>query len=81
MSCKPDYIIKVDPLHRFVIPVNVRQKLNIQSGDKLEVFCDDNKIILQPRSTRCIICGLNNPIITYVNDQPICCDCYKQIIS
>ena len=81
MSKKPDYLIKVDTLHRFVIPLNIRQKLNINSGDKLEVYCDDTQIVLKPQSFRCVICGQDNPIIAYVSEKPICCSCYKQIVS
>lgn len=43
---KPDCIVKVDTIHRFVIPHQIIRKLNINGGDELEVFCDDKQIVL-----------------------------------
>ena len=40
-------IRKVDELGRFTLPMELRRKLNIEVGDPLEVFVDDESIILK----------------------------------
>ena len=50
---------KVDELGRIVIPIELRRVLDIEVKDALEIFTDDDKIILkkyQPRMT-CAITG------------------------
>lgn len=38
---------KVDELGRIVIPREVREKLNINSNDEIEIVIDENKIIMK----------------------------------
>lgn len=50
---------KVDELGRVVIPIELRRVLDIEVKDALEIFTDDDKIILkknQPRMT-CAVTG------------------------
>ncbi|RHW35945.1 AbrB/MazE/SpoVT family DNA-binding domain-containing protein [Neobacillus notoginsengisoli] len=50
---------KVDDLGRVVIPVELRRSLEIAVGDSLEIFKDDNKIILRKYKPDhvCIVTG------------------------
>ena len=47
----------VDDLGRIVIPIEVRRKLGIQIKDTLEIFMDDDLIILRKYEPACILCG------------------------
>ncbi|MFC2948814.1 AbrB/MazE/SpoVT family DNA-binding domain-containing protein [Virgibacillus sediminis] len=50
---------KVDELGRVVIPIELRRNLNIQEKDDMEIFVDDNQIVLkkyQPNLT-CYLTG------------------------
>ncbi len=38
---------KVDELGRIVLPIELRRTMNINEGDPLEIFVDDNRIILR----------------------------------
>ena len=38
---------KVDELGRVVLPIELRRNLNIEEKDSLEIFVDDDKIILK----------------------------------
>ena len=38
---------KVDELGRVVLPIELRRNLNINEKDALEIFVDDEKIILK----------------------------------
>ena len=40
-------IRKVDELGRFTLPMELRRKLNINVGDSLEVFVDNDNILLK----------------------------------
>ena len=40
-------IRKLDELGRIVIPKSVREMLNMEQGDNIEFFVDDNKILLK----------------------------------
>ena len=40
-------IRKLDELGRIVIPKSVREMLNMEQGDNIEFFVDDNKVLLK----------------------------------
>ncbi len=69
---------KVDELGRIVLPINIRQSMEISSGDAIEIFADDNKIILQKYHPACIFCDNANDIV-YFNGKRICEDCLSKI--
>ncbi|CAI8710032.1 transition state regulatory protein AbrB [Bacillus cereus VDM021] len=52
-------IRKVDELGRIVIPMELRQTLGIVEKDPIEIFVDDEKIVLQKYklSGACVITG------------------------
>lgn len=57
------YCRKVDELGRVVIPKELRKVLAIQEKDPVEIFVDDNQIILQKYKpyNECIITGEVSP--------------------
>ncbi len=69
----------IDAVGRFVIPMELRRTMNLMdSSDALEVFVDDDKIILRKYSPSCIFCkGLDN-IVEY-NGQKICKECIEKL--
>lgn len=48
---------RVDELGRIVIPKELRTVLTINIGDSLEVFTEDQCIILRKYTLGCTICG------------------------
>ena len=71
----------VDSVGRFVIPMELRRKLNItDNDDALEVFVDEDKIILRKYSPSCIFCKSLDGIIEY-NDQKICKECVEKLYA
>ena len=68
----------VDPLGRVVIPVELRRTLNIKTDDSLEVFVDDDKIILRKYSPSCIFCKSCDNVIEF-GGQKICKDCAAKL--
>ncbi len=56
---------KVDELGRVVLPIELRRNLNIQEKDALEIFVDDDKIILKKYEPADIFTGSMDELIDY----------------
>jgi AbrB family transcriptional regulator, transcriptional pleiotropic regulator of transition state genes len=53
---------KIDELGRIVVPIELRRSLAIDSGDSVEIYVDEEKIILRKYipSMTCIVTGENS---------------------
>ena len=71
-------IRKVDELGRVVLPVEIRNRLGIDPGDGVEVFLEDDKIILRRVGQKCAVCGSSDKLID-IGDKQICLDCLQSI--
>ena len=69
---------KVDELGRIVLPISIRQTMDINEKDPLEIFIDENRIILQKYHPACVFCN-NADRIVYFNNKRICQDCLEKI--
>ena len=69
---------KIDELGRIVLPAEIRQSMGIQVKDSLEIFTDENRIILQKYHPGCIFCG-NVDRVIYYKDKRVCYECLEQI--
>ena len=69
---------KVDELGRIVLPISIRQTMDINEKDPLEIFTDENRIILQKYQSSCIFCN-NADELVYFNDQRICRECLNAL--
>ncbi|NMR89793.1 AbrB/MazE/SpoVT family DNA-binding domain-containing protein, partial [Vibrio parahaemolyticus] len=56
---------KVDELGRIVIPIELRRTLNISVKDPLEIFVEDDKIILRKFSPSCTFCNETKDVIEF----------------
>jgi len=71
---------KVDKLGRVVIPIELRKTLGIDVKDALEIYVDEEKIILKKYEPACIFCG-NADNIKYFNGRAVCLDCIATMSS
>ncbi|MDD3839738.1 MAG: AbrB/MazE/SpoVT family DNA-binding domain-containing protein [Clostridia bacterium] len=69
---------KVDELGRVVIPIELRRTLNIAEKDALEIYVDNEHIILKKYEPACIFCGNARDIETY-KGKNICKNCLQNI--
>ena len=70
---------KVDENGRFVIPMELRKLLGLETrDDALEVFVEDDKIILKKYEPSCIFCGGMGNLISY-KDKKVCGDCAAKL--
>ena len=65
---------KVDELGRIVLPAEIRQSMDINVRDALEIFTDEGRIILQKYEPSCVFCTNVDGITIYKNKR-ICSNC------
>lgn len=49
---------KVDELGRIVLPIELRRTLDIEIKDPIEIFVDDEYILLKKYEPACIFCAM-----------------------
>ena len=69
---------KVDELGRIVLPMELRKMLDLNVKDPVEIFVDDERIILQKYYPACIFCGDADDVI-YYNGKRICAKCLNNL--
>jgi len=69
---------KIDDLGRIVLPIELRRTLGISERDSLEIFVDDNNIVLKKYEPACIFCKSADNISIY-KDKAICAECIKEL--
>lgn len=65
---------KVDELGRVVIPIELRRTLGIEEKDALEIYVDNEKIILKKYEPACIFCG-NAADVQHYRGRLVCREC------
>lgn len=69
---------KIDDLGRIVLPIELRRTLGISDRDSLEIYVDDNNIVLKKYEPACIFCGSNQNIVSY-KDKTVCASCIEAL--
>ena len=68
----------IDELGRIVVPKEMRTKMNIVCGDALEIYVEDDKIVLTKFTPNCTFCG-STDIAAELCDNKICRDCLNKL--
>ena len=69
---------KLDPLGRVVLPIELRRTMDINTDDPLEIFVDEDMIILKKYEPSCIFCNEAKNVSMY-KDKLICSDCLDDL--
>lgn len=69
---------KVDELGRVVIPIELRRNLGIEEKDGLEVFIDNDRIILRKYGPACVFCG-QAEAVTRFKEKLVCRECLANL--
>ena len=69
---------KVDELGRIVLPKEIRTSFDLEPGDGVEIFVEQDKIILQKYAPCCIFCGEADNIVIFKNKR-ICRSCLEEM--
>jgi transcriptional pleiotropic regulator of transition state genes len=71
-------IRKVDDLGRIVLPIELRRMLDIAERDELEIFMENDRIVLQKYEPACIFCGSGRGLANY-RGKNVCAECARKI--
>lgn len=69
---------RVDELGRIVLPIEIRKTLDIQQKDAIEIFTDEDRIILQKYQPACLFCGKMEDVV-YFNGKRVCAACIARL--
>ena len=69
---------KIDELGRIVLPKELRSTLHIDHKDPMEIYVEDDKIIIKKYEPSCIFCGNAGDVVNYL-DKRICKDCIAKL--
>lgn len=71
---------KIDELGRIVLPIELRRKFDLDYKDTIDIYTEDDKIILKKYEPSCIFCGEADNI-TQFKGKNICSSCAKALIN
>lgn len=70
---------KFDENGRFVLPMELRKKLDMSTpDDALEIFVEDDMIILRKYEPSCVFCSGMEQLVSY-KDKKICKNCVEKL--
>lgn len=69
---------KVDELGRVVIPKELRRKFHIAEKDGLEIYVEDDRIILKKYEPSCTFCENAENLIDY-KGKSVCPECAREL--
>lgn len=71
--------MKVDELGRIVIPKEIRNKFDIKTNDKLDIYVENDVISLIKDSKKCIFCSSTKDLIEQ-NNKYVCNKCMQKLV-
>lgn len=71
---------KVDELGRIVIPKEIRDKFDIRTNDKIDIFVENNVISLIKDRKQCTFCSGTKQLIDY-NNKYVCNKCMQELVK
>ena len=69
---------KIDELGRIVLPIEMRNRLEIGPGVGVEIFFEDSSIILRKYAPSCVFCGETEGLIEY-KGRKVCRHCIEEL--
>lgn len=69
---------KIDELGRFCIPKEIRRTLKIDDKDSLEIYIEDDAIILKKFLPVCVFCSGAEDLVDY-KDKCVCVNCIRNL--
>jgi transcriptional pleiotropic regulator of transition state genes len=69
---------KVDELGRIVLPIELRRTLDIEEKDALEIYVEDDSIILRKYQQSCVFCDSARELVSY-KGRNVCADCIMKL--
>ncbi len=71
---------KVDELGRIVLPIELRRVLDISVRDELEIFMENDRIVLRKYEPACLFCGSSKGLASH-KGKNVCQECLRAMRS
>ena len=71
-------IREVDKLGRIVLPIELRRVLDIAEKDELEIYMENDRIILQKFEPSCVFCSSSEGLVSY-KGKNVCQVCIRNM--
>lgn len=68
----------VDKLGRIVLPAELRKTMDYDVDEPLEIFVDDDKVILKKYNPSCLFCGSSDNTVKY-KEKLVCAECARKL--
>lgn len=69
---------KVDELGRIVLPIELRRTLDIAEKDSLEIYMNEDTVVLKKYQPACLFCDDGKDVVSY-RGKNVCPKCIKQL--
>ena len=69
---------KIDELGRFCIPKEIRRTLKIDDKDSLEIYIEEEAIILKKYLPVCVFCSSPEDLMNF-KDKCVCVNCIRTL--
>lgn len=69
---------KIDGIGRIVIPVKIREMVGIKDQEQLEIFVEEDCIILKKPSDQCIFCHSTRGL-SKIKMKSVCTQCLDEM--
>ena len=71
-------IRNVDDLGRIVLPIEIRRNFELDTKDQVEIYTDNDKIVLKKFQRSCVFCKSSEDIKDF-NGKAICLKCRNEL--
>ena len=71
---------KVDELGRIVIPKEIRDKFDIKTNDRMDIYVENDLISLVEDSHKCTFCSSTKDLINH-NNKHVCNKCMQKLVK
>ena len=79
MAMKSTGVVRqLDTLGRSVLPIELRRTMDISFKDMIEIFVEDDRIVLKKYHPACIFCGDARNVVTF-KDKLVCQNCMDEL--
>lgn len=75
---KSCFIRKIDELGRIVLPIEIRQSLEIKEKDALEIFIQEDGVFIKKNIPSCVFCNSTEKLKTF-SEKYICKNCLDKL--
>jgi transcriptional pleiotropic regulator of transition state genes len=72
-------IRSIDRIGRLVIPIELRRELGLNTGEPVQMYVENNRVIVEKYKKRCFICGKSASSYNVIHGKKICNECKAEL--